>query len=93
MNQPLQLFDPFAGITAFSKAVGAWSVSFLPTGWWQDFLAYWIYDLTKIVLLLVLTTFVLSLVRRSLGVGWLRRSLGRKDSLGLLSGAVLGFAV
>ena len=91
MNPPsFQIFDPFAGITAFSKAVGAWLVSFLPAGAVRNFLAYWIYDLTKIVIILMLTTFVLNLVRRVIGTGWLRRSLGRQDKLGMLSGAVLG---
>ena len=91
MNQfSFQLFDPFAGITAFAKAVGAWLVSFLPTGAVRNFLGYWIYDLTKIVIILMLTTFILNLVRRVIGTGWLQRSLGRQDKLGMLSGAVLG---
>lgn len=83
-------FDPFAYLTAFSKWVGAKSVSFLPDGPAKDFLGYWIYDLVKIVVLLFITSFVLNLIRKWVGVVWLRQSLGRDDWVGMCCGVALG---
>jgi hypothetical protein len=83
-------FDPFAPLTDLSKWVGAESVAWMPDGWGKDFLGYWVYDLVKIVLLLLVTSFVLNVLRRWVGVKWLRRSLGRDDWVGMCCGAALG---
>lgn len=82
--------DPFEPITIFSKWVGARLVAWLTNSVAKDFLEYWIYDLTKIVILLLVTSFVLNLIRKWLGVQWLRRSLGRDDGIGICCGAALG---
>jgi len=84
------LFDPFASLTSLSKWVGAKSVSILPDGVMKDFMGYWVYDLVKIVLLLLITSFVLNLIRECIGVRWLKRSLGRDDWVGMCAGAALG---
>jgi len=65
-------------------------VSILPDGLVKDFMGYWIYDLVKIVLLLLLTSFVLNLIRECIGVRRLKRSLGRDDWVGMCAGAALG---
>ncbi len=83
-------FDPFALITTFSKWVGSQSVGLLPDGVVKDFIGYWVYDLAKIVLLLLVTSFALNLIRKWVGVKWLRRSLGRDDWVGMCCGAALG---
>jgi len=83
-------FDPFAPLTAFSKWVGAQSVALLSDGIAKDFLGYWVYDLVKIVLLLLITSFMLNLIRKWIGMQWLRRSLGRDDWFGMCCGAALG---
>lgn len=82
--------DPFAPLTHLSKWMGVQSVSWLPDGWAKDFLGYWVYDLVKIVLLLLITSFLLNLIRRWIGVVWLRQSLGRDDWVGMCCGAALG---
>lgn len=86
----LELFDPFAPLTRFSQWVGARSVDWLPDGSVKDFIGYWVYDLVKIVLLLLITSFVLNLIRKWIGVQWLRQSLGRDDGIGMCCGAALG---
>lgn len=83
-------FDPFAYLTAFSKWVGEQSVGWLPDSPAKAFLSYWVYDLVKIVLLLLITSFLLNLVRKCLGVKWLRQSLGRDDWFGMCCGTALG---
>jgi uncharacterized membrane protein YraQ (UPF0718 family) len=56
------------------------------TQWLED----WIAELIAVAVLLHVVTFVLAWVRHRLGTGWLQRSLGRRDIVGLLSGAGLG---
>ncbi|MDW8106557.1 MAG: permease [Armatimonadota bacterium] len=87
---PAYLVDPFAPITAFSKWVGRVLTQWLPEHPLTAFLEYWIYDLVKVALLLVLTSTVLGFARRMVGVRWLRRSIGRTDWKGTLAGALLG---
>jgi len=81
MNQPYNYF-PFAGITAFSSS---WCVECIISAYWlvAGFSSPLIYDPTKIVLLLVLTTFVLAYAAIVMLAGC--DALRRKDSLGLLS--------
>ncbi len=50
----------------------------------------WFAHILEIGALLVLTSLVLGIVRHSLGNGWIRYALGRRDTLGLVSGALLG---
>jgi uncharacterized membrane protein YraQ (UPF0718 family) len=54
------------------------------------FIQTWLAELIEIAILLHVITFVLAWIRHRLGTGWLRRSLGRRDAMGLLSGAILG---
>ena len=84
------MFDPFGPLTAFSKWVGAQSVVLLPDGFVKEFIGYWVYDLVKIVSLLLMTSFPLNLIRKWVGMKWLRRSLGRDDWFGMCCGAALG---
>jgi len=83
MNQPLQLFGPICWNYGVFRS---WCVECIISAYWlvAGFSSLLIYDPTKIVLLLVLTTFVLSLCGNRFALAGCD-ALRRKDSLGLLS--------
>lgn len=50
----------------------------------------WLAHMLEIGGLLILTSLALGVIRHSLGDGWIRYALGRRDAIGLASGALLG---
>lgn len=84
------MWNPERAVADFGKMVGAWSTSWMEPGVVQKTIAYFIYEMVKLPIILGATTYILSVIRLSIPRTWLERSISRDDMVGQSKGILLG---
>ncbi len=84
------MWNPERAVADFGKMIGALSTSWMEPSVLQKTIAYFVYEMVKLPIILGATTYVLSVIRLSIPRTWLEKSISRDDIVGQSKGVLLG---